>query len=302
MSIVSYSQNLEDVMLWRALKDVKNGFYIDIGANHPTEDSVTKLFYDLGWKGINVEPEEKYYELLKVERLNDINVNVAINSTGEPIEFYISAIRGWSTTNKDSSVDLVKRESLSRNIVVPAMTLDQLCSEYAAARIVHFLKIDVEGAEKDVLEGFSFEVIRPWIIIVEATKPTTQVDVSHQWENILYDNKYEFVYFDGLNKYYVASEREELKEKFLTPPNIFDDYMVAGEYFAKIERNRFENELEKCHQELARLKNALDKKELAIQEEMNRASIAEARINEFVNSTSWKLTSPLRAIVKVMKK
>ena len=57
MSIVSYSQNFEDVMLWRALKDVENGFYIDVGANHPAIDSVTKLFYENGWSGINIEPE-----------------------------------------------------------------------------------------------------------------------------------------------------------------------------------------------------------------------------------------------------
>ena len=42
---VSYAQNYEDVMLWRALKHVKKGFYVDVGANDPKFDSVTQAFY-----------------------------------------------------------------------------------------------------------------------------------------------------------------------------------------------------------------------------------------------------------------
>src|SRR5215470_12416094 len=55
MSFISYAQNYEDVMLWRALKHIDQGFYIDVGANDPDIDSVTKAFYERGWRGINVE-------------------------------------------------------------------------------------------------------------------------------------------------------------------------------------------------------------------------------------------------------
>jgi len=51
---IYYAQNFEDVMLWRALKHIKNGFYIDIGAWDPVIDSVSNLFYENGWRGINV--------------------------------------------------------------------------------------------------------------------------------------------------------------------------------------------------------------------------------------------------------
>ncbi|MCU0506725.1 MAG: FkbM family methyltransferase, partial [Chloroflexi bacterium] len=50
---VSHAQNLEDVMLWRALGDVGAGFYVDVGAFSPTEDSVTLAFSERGWRGIN---------------------------------------------------------------------------------------------------------------------------------------------------------------------------------------------------------------------------------------------------------
>lgn len=56
MTFISYAQNYEDVMLHRALKGVEKGFYIDVGANDPVQYSVTKAFYERGWRGINIEP------------------------------------------------------------------------------------------------------------------------------------------------------------------------------------------------------------------------------------------------------
>ena len=44
MPFVSHAQNFEDVMLWRALGDVKQGFYVDVGAADPVDMSVTKAF------------------------------------------------------------------------------------------------------------------------------------------------------------------------------------------------------------------------------------------------------------------
>ena len=55
MTFISYAQNFEDVMLWRALKHINNGFYIDIGANDPVVDSVSLAFYENGWRGVHVE-------------------------------------------------------------------------------------------------------------------------------------------------------------------------------------------------------------------------------------------------------
>ncbi len=73
MTFISYAQNYEDVMLWRALKDVSNGFWIDIGAAHPREYSVTRAFSERGWCGVNVEPEPGYAAELRAERPRDVN-------------------------------------------------------------------------------------------------------------------------------------------------------------------------------------------------------------------------------------
>ena len=62
MTFISYAQNFEDVILRRALKDIEKGFYVDVGAHDPVIDSVTKAFYDLGWRGINIEPVKEWFE------------------------------------------------------------------------------------------------------------------------------------------------------------------------------------------------------------------------------------------------
>lgn len=91
MGIISYAQNYEDVILWRALGGLEDGFYLDVGANDPEELSVTKWFYDQGWHGINLEPSEEYYQLLCKARL-DITAVVyrpcRRNETASPQKWY----------------------------------------------------------------------------------------------------------------------------------------------------------------------------------------------------------------------
>ena len=79
-TFVSYAQNSEDVVLWRALRTIANGHYIDVGACDPVEYSVTKAFYDRGWSGINVEPVESYAAKLRKSRPRDTTYEVAAAS------------------------------------------------------------------------------------------------------------------------------------------------------------------------------------------------------------------------------
>ena len=229
MGIVSYAQNLEDVMLWRALKDIKNGFYIDVGANEPEWFSVTKAFSDNGWRGINIEPIPDVFHKLELARERDINLNIAIDNVEKEVTLYISEIndKGLSTISEKTVEESKYKSTFSTRINVKTKTLDSVCEENNV-EIVHFLKVDVEGNEKNVLESFSFDKVRPWICIVEATKPTTQIDTSEEWEHILINKKYILTYFDGLNKYYVAEEHNHLVDSFRSPPNVYDGFMLSG--------------------------------------------------------------------------
>ena len=86
---VTYSQNFEDVMLRRAFQDVKKGFYIDVGAFHPSIQNVSYWFYQNGWTGINVEPNHTFFSMLKIERPRDINLPFAVAGKAGPVILYL---------------------------------------------------------------------------------------------------------------------------------------------------------------------------------------------------------------------
>ena len=95
--MISYAQNFEDVILERAFKGQATGFYIDVGAWEPAVDSVTKHFYDNGWRGINIEPLLVYHTKLEQQRIGDINLNIALLDKPGTAPLYTVPGTGLST-------------------------------------------------------------------------------------------------------------------------------------------------------------------------------------------------------------
>jgi FkbM family methyltransferase len=226
VGIVSYAQNFEDVMLWRALGELAAGFWIDVGAADPNHFSVTRAFSQAGWRGVNIEPTEAPFAHLKAARPNDVNLNVALGAADGRLTFY--ECEDATLSSLDEAVAARNRADgrAVRERAVEVQTLAEVCRRHAPAEI-HFLKIDVEGAEAQVLAGADFSAFRPWIVLVEATAPMSQDDASARWEPALLAARYRFAWFDGLNRFYVADERwEALGRHFRTPPNVFDHFIL----------------------------------------------------------------------------
>jgi FkbM family methyltransferase len=230
---VSYAQNFEDVMLWRALRHVPEGFYVDVGADDPVELSVTKAFSDRGWRGINLEPVASQHAKFVRGRPRDVNLRLLAGSRNEPRRFFAigDEVTGCSTTIEQIATGTVAETQASlREETIQARTLDSILAEHHGGEI-HFLKIDVEGAEADVLAGLSLDRHRPWIIVLESMAPRRQVETHASWEPGLLAARYEFVYADGLNRFYLAAEHAALRAAFTYPPNVFDDFVLAGGSF-----------------------------------------------------------------------
>jgi FkbM family methyltransferase len=109
--------------------------------------------------------------------------------------------------------------------------LADIWSEHVKGQ-VHFLKVDVEGSEAEVLAGAGLQQHRPWIIVVEAVAPLTQVPEHDKWERTITESGYAFAYFDGLNRFYLAHEHADLARHFAVPPNLFDDFVRSAEFKA----------------------------------------------------------------------
>lgn len=265
MTFVSYAQNYEDVMLWRALKHVERGFYIDVGANHPSIDSVTKAFYDNGWRGINIEPLPAHHAELVRERPRDVNLQCAAGDAPGEIELWEFDTRGWATGSKE----VVERHEAMGHIGkyhrVKVLTLTEVCAHHVSGEI-HFLKIDVEGFENLVLAGADFSRYRPWVVLVEATRPNTREENYCEWESLLTDVGYNFYYFDGLNRFYVAQEQSDLVEFFRYPPCVFDNFIKSEQLYSEMRAQQAEAQV-------AQIEDTLRK---------------------VYESRSWRWTQPLR--------
>ena len=226
--IVSFAQNFEDVMLWRALGHVRDGFWIDVGAADPYVDSVTHAFSRRGWHGINVEPRADGHARLVRARSGDINLNLAVGAAAGRMVLHAFEDGGLSTLDRAIAARHRAGGRRAAEVEVEVATLAELCRLHAPGAI-HFLKIDVEGAERAVLEGADFAAYRPWIVLVEATRPLTQEENAESWEGLMLAAGYRFAWFDGLNRFYVADEHwDALGPHFRLPPNVFDDFVVAG--------------------------------------------------------------------------
>ena len=223
--MISYAQNFEDVMLWRALKNVKNGFYVDVGAGRPDLDSVTKHFYEQGWHGINIEPHPEDFPLLAAARPRDLNLKIAIGPQKGAITFYQNKIKGWSTLDRGTATEMLVLGGESLEVQVECLPLQEVLDQYSDGPI-HFLKIDVEGYEEEVLKSLDLKKSRPWIVVLEAADIHARLPDPSKSFLQLGKNGYEFVYTDALNFFYISQEKsEELKPHFQKPPNIFDGFV-----------------------------------------------------------------------------
>jgi len=289
MTFISHAQNFEDVMLWRALKHIDQGCYVDVGAQHPVIDSVSKAFYEHGWRGIHIEPVPQYAELLRLDRPDETVLQVALSDAEGTLELNVIPGTGLSTA-VEAYAQRHQAERLfeHRRVSVPAMTL-KTALQSLAGKQVHWLKIDVEGFETQVLKGWDSQVLRPWVMVVEATIPGSAETDYAAWDDILAAANYQFVYFDGLNRFYVAQEHAELAAAFYSPPNVFDDVKLT-------ENSSLCSELVTAHHAREHQLAAQ-----AAQAEAHAAQTA-AQLGNVLNSRSWRATAPLRLIVNLLRK
>lgn len=318
MPITSYAQNFEDVMLWRALESVDGGFWIDVGASDPDKLSVTRAFSEHGWRGINIEPADRPFKLLQAQRPHDINLQTAVGETCGEIElFVVDGGNGLTTVDPDAAAVQEKAGYDITRLSVGLTTLAQICDDHVDGP-VHFLKIDVEGFEHAVLAGANFGRTRPWVVLVEAVAPLSQRETYAEWEHYLLDADYRFVYFDGLNRFYLAAERfDELARHFTIPPNVFDDYVLAGITAARagmaVAEARaaafearavaFEAIAADAEAETAETAYKLFAAEAATRQAQAQtaaayatARAAEAREQAMMRSTSWRITRIFRSV------
>lgn len=221
--MISYAQNGEDAVLNRLFGTQATGRYVDIGAANPVHDSVTKHFYDLGWQGINVEPVPALFSTLAAARPRDLNLQVTVGKEAGHAHFWVAPQThwGWSTTNPAVVEELRSQGVEFEEIEVQTITLASLLEQNPGP--VDFLKIDVEGGERDVVEGADWNRFKPRVLVIEVLSPTSGTKEADAWEQILLDAGYRVALFDGLNRFYAQHDDDEALAALAAPVNVLDE-------------------------------------------------------------------------------
>jgi FkbM family methyltransferase len=171
------------------------------------------MFYKKGWKGINIEPQQREYARLVRDRKRDINLNVGVADKpgklklrqykNESLSTFSDTIKEDYETNKSQiGLDYQDKD-------IEVRTLKDIFLEYKV-KSIQFLKVDVEGFEYEVLKGNDWTRYRPEILCIEANNMVK----AQAWQAVVDEANYIKVYFDGLNEYYVAEEVSYRIEQF----------------------------------------------------------------------------------------
>lgn len=323
MSLTSYAHHFEDVLLWRALRHVAHGHYIDVGAGDPLRGSATQAFYERGWQGINLEPAPSLLRQLRIARPADVNLGVAAAAaSGEQPFFELpgTLLSTFDAARADAygaaGHDVVRRSA-------SLQTLDQVCAQHAGP-VIHFLKIAAGGAEAEVLAGLDLQRWRPWIVVLRAAGSDALAQLR--------DARYALAYADGVNQYYVADEQAALATALALPPHPDDGFVLSEDHHyawpldewrqrtaaaeAEAQESRTwaqahvrewrqkydkleaqERRADRAEAELAQFRaraTAAEAQLPGLRARAEQATVAEALVEGMVVSLSWRITRPLR--------
>ncbi|MGE5426221.1 MAG: FkbM family methyltransferase [Bacillota bacterium] len=167
----SYSQFGEDMVLssliWQ--RNIKKGFYVDIGCFAPKKLSNTYFYYKKGWRGINVDARPGSMRPFMKLRKRDINVESGISDEEDELKFHIFEEAPLNTFSDNLASECVdKGMKLEKSVIVHTMTLEQLFNRYLPKnQHIDFLTIDVEGFDYRVLKSNNWEKYKPTFILIE---------------------------------------------------------------------------------------------------------------------------------------
>lgn len=190
----SFSQRHEDILIGKLFNDKKNGFYVDVGANDPIKLNNTYRFYNLGWKGINIEPHKLRYNKLVEIRPLDINLNIGVANEGENLEYYETDPDYYSTFSKKELANYKKDNiKILNTLQIPVQKLSTVLNQHCGRKSIDFLSIDTEGFDLEVLKSNDWIKYKPKIICIEIDKDYEAI------RNFLGSFSYIEIYNNGLN-------------------------------------------------------------------------------------------------------
>ena len=193
---LSYAQEGEDLVLRRFLEERHGGFYVDVGAHHPTRFSNTYLFYARGWRGINIEPEPSAVAEFVRLRPRDINVQFGVAEAAGALTYYIFDEPALNTFDaalaRERETHTPYRVASTQSVAVERLDV-LLKNNLPEGQRIDFMSIDVEGLDLQVLRSNDWSTYRPDFVLVEALDFRLEQPGAHPTHTFMRTKHYELV-------------------------------------------------------------------------------------------------------------
>lgn len=206
----SYSQEGEDLVLARILGDLKltTGFFVDIGAHHPTRFSNTYYFYRRGWCGINVDALPGTKEVFKRIRPRDITIECGVGAQQGMLKYFAFNEPALNTfSEQEARKKNLPPYHIIDTIQIPVVTLKQILDEHLPRGTkIDFMTIDVEGFDHEVISSNDWSLYRPSVILVELLNTNIENLELHHSAQMLRLNNYSAFAKTYNTYFFVANE------------------------------------------------------------------------------------------------
>jgi FkbM family methyltransferase len=195
-STASYAQEGEDLVLARLLDAGTQGFYVDVGAHHPTRFSNTCFYYERGWRGINIEPAPDAVAQFDKVRPRDINLGLGVAEAAGELTYYVFDEAALNTF--DQKLKEERETSTSYRVVrttkIRVDRLDRILQQHLpAGQAIDFMSIDVEGLDLQVLRSNDWKAHRPKFVLAEALDFNLEQAANHPLWIYMHSVQYELV-------------------------------------------------------------------------------------------------------------
>jgi len=204
----------EDIVIKKLFdRNKKNGFYVDLGANHPYLHSNTAFFWLKGWTGINVDANNNSISLFNKVRKKDINLNYAMISSME----YAKGIRTIDLflPNEDEPEGISSKASVNKFIannrnfkrkkLVDTIDINTLLRKNKVFEI-DYLNIDLEGLDEEILFDINLEKVKIYLIAVEDYANNINPSTNSRITSHMVKNNYDFISRCGPTSIFVRND------------------------------------------------------------------------------------------------
>jgi FkbM family methyltransferase len=192
---VSYSQEGEDRVLTRFLPLDTPGLFVDVGAHHPIRFSNTYLYYEHGWRGINIDAMPGSMRLFNRYRSEDTNIEMGIGTRSGSLPFFVFNEPALNSFDESLSRSRENGQYRITQIVdVPVRPLSETLADLLPRHVGRsFLSVDVEGRDLDVLQSNDWRKFRPDFVLAECLGSTLEETLTGEVSNFLREQGYQMV-------------------------------------------------------------------------------------------------------------